>query len=164
MGLRHPRKRRLKIGTNYYFRFPESVDRHDWNVRHKYHIGKRSAAGWYCWDCGITLCKSGNEGVHRGHAAWYDHCPVCDLTIPTESLSVSSVGRELGFNRLPPQKKIGVASCSSFNWAVLQTALEGLTGKCIDDEYEDQFTLAEFQEILVECPIQYFDMIGTAFS
>ena len=23
------------------------------------HIGKRSAAGPYCWDCGVTLCEGG---------------------------------------------------------------------------------------------------------
>ena len=31
-----------------------------------YHIGKRSAAGMYCWDCDDTLCPGGKSQVHAG--------------------------------------------------------------------------------------------------
>ena len=42
------------MGTNYYLKGHRGDD------NPKYHIGKRSAAGLYCWDCHITLCKGGN--------------------------------------------------------------------------------------------------------
>lgn len=38
------------MGTNFYF--------------NGQHVGKRSAAGWYCWDCHKTLCADGEEFVH----------------------------------------------------------------------------------------------------
>jgi hypothetical protein len=39
------------MGTNFYSRGGR-------------HIGKRSAAGWYCWDCKQTLCANGEQYVH----------------------------------------------------------------------------------------------------
>ena len=39
------------MGTNFYL-----------NERH---VGKRSAAGWYCWDCKQTLCADGEHNVHH---------------------------------------------------------------------------------------------------
>lgn len=39
------------MGTNFYF-------------SNGGHIGKRSAAGWYCWDCKQTFCVNGEEHVH----------------------------------------------------------------------------------------------------
>ena len=38
------------MGTNFYI-----IDK-DQEYSEGRHIGKRSAAGWYCWDCGTTLC------------------------------------------------------------------------------------------------------------
>jgi len=39
------------MGTNFYFSSGG-------------HIGKRSAAGWYCWDCKQTFCADGEKYVH----------------------------------------------------------------------------------------------------
>jgi hypothetical protein len=127
------------------------------------HIGKRSAAGNYCWDCGVTLCGSGESKIHycAYDKTWLDACPQCGAK-PKEEGWNSSVGRELGFNKDKPQKKSGVASCSSFNWAIDEVEL--LRKRKVKDEYGDVFTLQEFKEILDECPVQYHHMIGQDFS
>ena len=67
------------MGTNFY-EFKDGVEGR--------HIGKRSAAGLYCHDCGVTLCAraydrwekkevEGEEAVHQGDSFWYDACPKC---------------------------------------------------------------------------------------
>lgn len=147
------------MGTNYY------------TMRDK-HIGKKSAAGYYCWDCNITLCKGGNKEVHRGcgnadhghkiacDCNWYKECPKCGKKPIRESFENSAVGRELGFNKQSYKRKQGVASCSSFSWAINPLELP----RKIKDEYDRIFTLKEFKQILKECPIQYFHSVGEEFS
>lgn len=122
------------------------------------HIGKRSAAGRYCWDCGITLCKG---RVHYGDG-FHDACPQCGAAPLKESIETSSAGRELGFNNAPPEAKTGVQSCSSFSWAMEVGELEG--EPAIEDEYGRQYTAPEFQQVLEECPIRFTDSIGIEFS
>jgi len=109
------------------------------------HIGKRSAAGWYCWDCGQTLCVQGENGIHESKSNWDDECFSCGKTIPEESVENSSAGRELGFNKSKPRPKKGVASCSSFTWTINPTAvllryLFRLDDVVIRDEYNHEYT------------------------
>lgn len=137
------------MGTNYY-------------ILDGTHIGKRSAAGMYCYDCGITLCKTGKDKIHHHESDWFETCPVCGKTPIEENLSESSVGRELGFNNGPFKTKIGVKSCSSFTWAMPPSKLK--SKRHIKDEYNWRFTMEEFKEILDECPIQYYSLIGLDFS
>jgi len=51
------------MGTNYYLKIDECecCGRYE-----KKHIGKRSAAGRYCFDCGVSLCVDGEDNVHKG--------------------------------------------------------------------------------------------------
>jgi len=140
------------MGTNFYIKGKRGND------NSRYHIGKRSAAGWYCWDCGITLCKNGNEGVHT-KSEWYSKCPKCGKYPNEESLSDGAAGRELGFNKKPFQKKKGVASCCSFSWARELGRIQK-----IEDEYGREFTREEFLQMLEECPIQYWGSMGREFS
>lgn len=161
------------MGCNFYLRGHASSDDPD------LHIGKRSAAGKYCWDCQITLCKEGEAGVHCTRP-WHKACPKCGKKPEDEGWNGSG-GRELGFNKLPPGKKTGVKSCSSFSWAMSrQTLMEKVETwdktchvctqtvpdpeKVIQNEYGGLFTLEEFLAVLEECPIQYMDSIGTHFS
>ena len=90
------------MGTNFYFGDAERFE--------KIHIGKRSAAGWYCWDCRITLRKDGESGVHQGDRAWHDRCPQCGKTRAKETIANGAAGLELGFNKSTPTRKTGVAS------------------------------------------------------
>lgn len=125
------------------------------------HIGKRSAAGLYCWDCGITLCKKGIEGVHTG-VDYFDKCPKCGKGREEETLEESAAGRELGFNKQAFGTKTGIRTCSSFRWAIDPGELRG--SRRIKDEYGRVYSKKEFYQMLEECPIQYFDRIGKEFS
>lgn len=153
------------MGTNFY-----TVEEREDNMSPEYHVGKRSAAGLYCWDCRITLCSVGEnfvhhcnlyDGVNAPETPWLKRCPKCGKAPEKESLNDSSVGRELGFNKSKPNKKTGVKSCSSFTWAIKPEEVEKC--KYIWDEYGRKHTLKEFKQILKECPIQYFH-IGEEFS
>lgn len=138
------------MGTNFY------VVGHTHTDDPKWHIGKRSAAGWYCWDCNVTLCIGGEERVHYGDG-FHDKCPKCGKGKTEESIFVGSVGRELGFNKAPFARRSGVSTCSSFTWA---RNLGRLTK--IQDEYGTIYTREQFDKMLSECPIQY-DRKGTWF-
>ena len=147
------------MGTNYYVRGWKSKDSMD----PQYHIGKKSAIGPYCWDCGLTLCKGGNSGVHYDDYGWHTVCPKCGKKPIREGLGDGAAGRELGLNNTPYGKKTGVASCSSFNWC-MEPEKFLKKNVIIWNEYGDTFTKDEFLEILKECPIQYRDSIGGWFS
>jgi hypothetical protein len=154
------------MGTNFYF------------GKRGIHIGKRSAAGPYCWDCGVTLCDSasdhwerrtryGQDAVHFGNGdGWLDSCPICGGTANDESIESSSAGRELGFNKSAPAKKVGVASCSSFSWAMSPKEFQHeflRSRKRIFDEYGRKYTRDEFRDVLSECPIKSYSSVGHEF-
>ena len=138
------------MGTNFYTHKYESPKRA--------HIGKRSAAGLYCWDCGVTLCRG---RVHYDNER-YDVCPKCGKA-PVKEADGGMAFRELGFNKSTPRKKEGVASCSSFSWAVQPDEWRGLC-RFVYDEYGRRLTKKEFLQVLEECPLQFFDCIGVDFS
>jgi len=119
------------MGTNFYL---------NENGKSGQHIGKRSAAGLYCWDCRITLCMGGPGNVHHGDSryreeapttgwcptcrrdtatAWFKACPMCGKKPVDEKLDGGAVGLELGFAKPTTELKTGVRSCSSFSWAML---------------------------------------------
>ena len=126
------------------------------------HIGKRSVAGPYCWDCGVTLCRDGIGGVHAHLSVWLNRCPICGNSMFVEALIDSAAGRELGFNNRRPKRKNGVRSCSSFTWAIEYNVLART--RFVKDEYGTRLTIKQFRAILDECPIQYTDMVGQEFS
>ena len=140
------------MGTNFYVQGHRNSDDPKW------HLGKRSAAGYYCWDCKTTLCKKGEEGVHNSESEWYDKCPICGKA-PIDEGWNSSAGRELGFNKTKPALKTGVASCSSFSWARKLGKVQK-----IEDEYGNKYTRKEFELMLMECPIQHERSLGQRFS
>lgn len=125
------------------------------------HIGKRSAAGNYCWDCHITLCKDGEQKIHDVDSNWYDKCPKCGQKPIKETLEQSAAGRELGFNKNHEEKK-GIRSVSSFTWAIKPECLK--RKRIVTDEYGMEYTMKQFQAELAECPICYTHLIGQEFS
>ena len=154
------------MGTNYYI------------IETEKHIGKRSAAGAYCWDCSLTLCKDGKTHVHDGNSKTSNFCPNCGQKAEKEDWTNSTGGRELGFNTNTPEKKTGVKSCSSFTWAIdpmeiIDIIVDKVNKICknneenikiIKDEYDREFSFDEFKNILEECPIRFYNLIGREFS
>ena len=135
------------MGTNFYWkRIPKEFERYKANVENYIgdcddthnvllHIGKRSAAGLYCHDCGITLNKYGTDYVHDSmYDDWYEVCPIC--------------GRE------------GTPICTfrwtfmKHKWLIEKLAHEGCREKCIVDEYGDSYSPIEFLSE-VSTPIEY---------
>ena len=107
------------VGTNFYWiKQPEEFKNNDILI----HIGKRSAAGYYCEDCGITFCKYGTQCIHDGYGDWYDDCPVCH------------------------SKGIYI---TSFTWTAMKQkelikSLVRCNKKLIKDEYGEKYTPKEF--------------------
>jgi len=79
------------MGTNYYLKIDECehCGRYE-----KKHIGKRSAAGRYCFDCGVSMCVDGEEYVHSGTSHFNKKCYKCNKTI--ETLKTDEQGEALG--------------------------------------------------------------------
>ena len=121
------------MGTNYY------IKGHCGDMDPQYHIGKRSGAGLYCWDCSEYLKDRLT-------------CPICNKSYNDEDLTRSAAGRELGFNTGPYARKAGVQSCSSFTFAQ-QWHTIAKDFDTIEDEYGQEYTLSEFNNILIECPV-----------
>lgn len=117
----------------------------------------------FCWDCVTTLCKGGPKEVHTD-GEWFDKCPMCNKSPLEETLETSAAGRELGFNKSSPKKKQGVQSCSSFTWAIDPIIFE-YPGKYkrVKDEYGRIYSIVEFETMLHECPIRFYDLIGKEF-
>lgn len=134
------------------------------------HIGKRSAAGLYCFDCDNTLCPGGKDRIHTGgNEPWPNKCPKCGQGATNEPLHDSAPGIELGFAEPKVDRPKGVRSCCSFSWAqdpaaVLAACHEGLDRTLVVDEYGRTMTGKEFGEMLVaNCPVQ-FSSLGQWFS
>ena len=137
------------MGTNFYFIDGEK----------QIHIGKQSAAGLFCWDCGLSLCKEGHDKIHYGNTHFAKKCLICGKEYKKETLNESAAGRELGFNKNKPKVKTGVATYSSFTWAISQGQFINLP---IKDEYNR--IINDFSAILSEYPIKFFYNIGKEFS
>jgi len=143
----------------------ESLDSDD----PRFHIGKRSAAGPYCWDCGVTLCKDGEARVHHD-SKWHDECPVCGKApVPVDGLKEGAGAVELGFAKPASVRPEEVRSCASFTWAqplghFQVFAREHLDEEIVVDEYERSMTGRAFLKMLeMNCPIQLKNSIGGWF-
>lgn len=140
------------MGTNFYWKEARNED--DDHIEQ--HIGKRSAAGLYCYDCGSTLNRGGTTFIHKGSVkdmvnTWLDTCPCCGKS------------REEGhFTKTEEVIRTGVATCCSFTWTVMKhkRAIEERVKtnpdkKIIVDEYGEVFSAREFLELLRICPIEF---------
>lgn len=151
------------------------------------HIGKRSAAGLYCWDCGEPLCEEvsyggefyqrsrwSEEAVHGRNHTPLDACPACSGTYqPPAKGDLSTPGNpagiELGFAQPLTQRPQGVLGASSFSWAqeparVLHVCRRWPDAPLVRDGYDDQYTGAEFLDLILLIPMWWTTSIGTAFS
>ena len=152
------------MGTNFYWADakPKKIDTMD----PEWHIGKRSAAGLYCWDCGITLCKTGNEDIHKSRSMFYEKCPKCGGKPHKEGWN-SSGGLELGFAKTKDLGTSGVCSVSSFSYAQDPNTVEQALKekKAVIDEYGRKYSALRFKkEVLCMCPVKYTASVGKWFS
>jgi hypothetical protein len=163
------------VGTNFY------TDR-----KNTQHIGKRSAAGLYCWDCGVTLCRGGEPGIHQGGPRvvgsaglrpgvntqdpnWYTECPRCGqkkTSSKNDWIKSGPVAVELGFAEPELTRPKGVTGCSSFTWAMRPEAfLVRRPNTLVWDEYGRRMTHREFVQMIdLNCPARFLNMIGRDFS
>ena len=150
------------MSTNFYF------------IRGGAHIGKRSAAGLYCWDCDVTLHRDGNAQIHRGRcrddrgSTWWSACPKCgNHPLVDENPPVMV---ELGFAKPRASRPTGVRGCSSFNWAEPPEAAgmrlrHGAKKTIVRDEYGTRYTGQEMLDMLeANCPVQFTHSVGQEFS
>ena len=146
------------MGTNFYWTRVVKFRKDD---DPKVHIGKRSAAGAYCWDCGLTIIRDWREG-----------CPKCGQKPVKEGLSAGPAAVELGFAEPRQKRPTGVRGCSSFTWSQEPS---GVMAKCLKfpnrflkvvvDEYGRKMTGRKFVRMLdANCPVQFIDSIGQWFS
>jgi hypothetical protein len=152
------------MGTNFYWADAKSMELDTMDPA--WHIGKRSAAGPYCWDCGITLCKTGNEGVHKSKSTFYNECPKCGEKPRKEGFNGSG-GLELGFAQVKDLGVSGVCSASSFSYAQNPDDVERALRehKAVVDEYGRKYSARRFRkEVLDMCPIKYTTNVGRWFS
>ena len=159
------------MGTNFY-----QVASEDEKCTYENHIGKRSAAGHYCWDCRQTLCADGESRVHHANTPdsdydvsmrktkWFDCCPSCGEKKQEGSQIPNAAMLELGFReqKLSGESK-GVRTVCSFLWACHLYEIDET--KLVKNEYGDVISFEDFRKMLeVECPIRDYSAIGREFS
>jgi hypothetical protein len=151
------------MGTNFYWKKFLSKKEGE-------HIGKRSAAGLFCWNCGITLCKDGVPGIHRGKSAWYESCPNCGKKHEPEDRPIAKAASiELGFSKARDKRPVGVHSCSSFTWGQSPYSVISRIRRNpflrVMDEYERSYSGRSFLKMIKNnCPISFEDSVGRDFS
>jgi len=143
------------VGTNFYWRYSgqfyiatpeEDVDVCEFLNEDdpRIHIGKRSFAGKYCWECMRTLCES-ESLIHSCDGEWCEICPDC-------------------------MSKKNVDGACSFSWAqlpskVIEFCQEHPYEEIMEDECGRPLTGEEFVDMLFKyCPIWIYSFISQEFS
>lgn len=115
------------------------------------HIGKRSAAGLYCWECETTLCQQGPSGIHQAGSTWLKTCPKCGRTVDSDSPSPV------------------VHGSTSFTWAqqpdIVRIHCNKHRGNIIEDEYGNVYTGDAFMRDVADgAKFHFTDSIGKWFG
>jgi hypothetical protein len=172
----------LKMGTNFYLRgwtYDEETRQYTELRRYssqvpsdegpRTHIGKRSAAGLYCWDCNETLVIGGKDAIHTD-AGMYKKCPKCGKAPGEKSpFTEGAAAVELGFAKPRVRRPVGVQSCASFTWAqpedgVIAFMQQHLNHAVVIDEYGRISSGETFLEMLeCNCPVRFHDSVGQLF-
>ena len=142
------------MGTNFY------------TVKSNLHIGKRSAAGLYCWDCKKTLCEGGEEKIHTGLTPFLTCCPVCGKNRPDPAAFIALLTKKP--NNTRNRFKVGITPCASFTYAMDKDLLDKKVKKearkkVVVDDCGQKYTYKQFMALLKECPIIFEDKIGLEF-
>lgn len=131
------------------------------------HIGKLSAAGLYCWDCGETLCPGGTEVVHASRDCdhpWFTECPSCGKSYDHDAARQRQEDCRVDIPVTEADYRSGVQGCCPFTWALAPDIFyEQHKGETVIDDYDKEYTWEEFQEVLTGCPLRYYNSIGREF-
>lgn len=136
-----------------------------------HHVGKRCAAGPYCWDCRVTLYPEGEEQIHSGDSMFLEACPRCLTPLPEYDVLCKGAGAvELGFAKPNLEPPTGVSSAASFSWACEPSIARERCEQYIDrpviqDGHGRLYTGGLFLQMLkANCPIEITETVGREFS
>jgi len=145
----------LLVGTNYYLGGRQlRTESSDPDI----HLGKTSAAGLWCWDCNISLLKSGR--IHYD-AKFRDTCPQCG-----QGPHGKHFWDELfsGFDA-SGHKRHGVMACYSFLFAQSPSRVFGYNpDRLVKDEYGKELTMREFWQVVEKARYTFTNSVGKRFS
>lgn len=120
------------------------------------HIGKRYAAGIWCWDC--------KQEARQDIVGAFYFCAKCAKRCSLETLSYNPAFRELGFDKTPPRVKTGIDGASGWIWCVdpeTGVASSGTTIKLalkkyrfVKTEYDKKLTIRQFQELFKDIIVE----------
>lgn len=129
----------------------------DWEDKH---IGKRYAAGIWCWDCRVPMYDESHPEMVGGfpHPKPLDKCPSCGKS--KEETKYNPAMRELGFDKNKPYKPTGIDGASGFIWNIdnhfgVGTSKEEILDtikdmKWLVDEYGRKMTVKQFHEMMLQ--------------
>ena len=133
------------------------------------HLGKRSAAGLYCYDCDISLVTGLRGGLnvrspHYGEGTDYRTCPKCK-TKPSGNL----YNPELFTPRpdeMAREERYVVRYCHSFSFAQARVRIDTYASEIdVVDEYDRHMTMEELRtEVIAKAVFLFTHHIGQEFS
>ena len=136
------------------------------------HLGKRSAAGHYCYKCDVSLVTGQPGGMnpaaspHAGGWASRNSCPNCGQSYQNEG---GLYQPEL-FKPTPEETARELASgdvrgAYSFSYAVAPSMVAVYNPRRkVTSEYGDKMTLQEFRNMVERAKFRFTDSIGREFS
>lgn len=128
------------------------------------HIGKRAAAGSYCYSCRVSLFSGGEEWVHGPPWGGSDPLSQSDIDL-FDSMKMLQACPECGAEKGSEH----VRGACSFCYAqqpneVRQRCEQSLNSPCVIDGYDREYTGKEFLGELECCPIVKTELIGRRFG
>lgn len=119
-----------------------------YTARGRKHIGKRYAAGIWCWDCKIRA-EHDTLGLF-----WF--CTECGNRCSERTLSFHPAYRELGFDKTPSKIRKGIDGASGFIWCLDLTygiatnredVLKRISHRKLVTEYGDKWSPKDFKSM-----------------
>ena len=115
------------------------------------HIGKRSAAGIWCWDCLIPMYDEDRKQEVAGISVPtpFEFCPSCGNKVETDK-GYNPAMRELGFDKSEPTILTGIQGANRFTWCTDAVVGLGTTKKQIIEELQKnhKFVITEYGDTL----------------
>ncbi len=128
--------------------------------KNRKHVGKRYAAGIWCWDCRFCLIVKDHL---TGSQKVLPNCPKC-LKVTPITPEYNPAMRELGLDKPAPRKHSGIDGASGFTWCIdphegLGTSIVAIQEQLakrhhLITEYGDRITIAEFEAMFDDIIIE----------